>query len=107
MVDISELPFVPLQRGREFGYVIPVRGGAPEWKIREVLSVKCEAGWSVHPQHQRQRVLEWTKGPESLKIQSHNEFDETDCPGKYEFQIYIDGFLMDEFTIFVKSSSEI
>jgi hypothetical protein len=106
LVDISELPFVPLQTGREFGYVIPVRDGAPEWKIREILTVTCEEGFPVHPRHQSQRVIEWAKPPESLKIQSHNEFDETDCPGKYEFQVHIDGFLMDRFTIYVKKSSE-
>jgi hypothetical protein len=106
LVDVTQIPFVPLQQGREFGYVIPVKNGAPEWKIKEVLTVSCQEGVTVHPRHQKERVLEWTKPVESLKIQSHNEFDETDCPGTYNFQVYVDGFLIDSFSIFVKSPNE-
>lgn len=103
MVDISDLPFVPLEIGREFGYVIPVKQGAPHWKIKEVMTTVCEKGFKVHPKHQAQRILEWEKPETGLKIQSHNQFDETDCPGKYLIQIYIDGFLADEIQIFVTS----
>lgn len=106
LVDVTQMPFVPLQVGRAFGYVIPVKQGAPEWKIKEILRVNCQAGVPVHPRHQRERILEWAKPVESLKIQSHNEFDETDCPGTYDFEVYVDGFLIDSFSIFVKHPNE-
>ncbi len=100
--DITQMPFLPMKVGREFGYVIPIKNGAPSWKIKEILQVTCDSGYKVHPQHQKERVIEWEKPETSLKIQSHNEFDATDCPGKYVFQIYIDGFLADQIELFVK-----